>query len=54
MAFAISFADSIKRRRAIEFVVFDEALRAALHRSEVFFAMIVADVTIYSNEKKQL
>jgi hypothetical protein len=50
---ATSFEDSTKRRRAIEFVVFDDASRAALQRSEVFFAIVVANVKIYrkKNEK---
>jgi len=43
--------DSTKRRRAIGFVVFDDASRAALHKTEVFFAIVVANVKIYRRKR---
>jgi hypothetical protein len=49
---ATYFADSAKRRRAIGFVVFDDASRAALHKTEVFFAIVVANGKIYWRNKK--
>jgi hypothetical protein len=47
VAFATSLADSTKRRRAIGFVVFDDASREALHNTDVFFAIVVANVKTY-------
>ena len=52
---AIAFADSAKRRRAIGFVVFDDASLAALHNIDVFFAIVVAIGKIFERiiKKKQ-
>jgi hypothetical protein len=52
VAFATSFGDCAKCRRAIGFDVFEDASRAALHRTDVFFATVVANVKIYRTERK--
>ena len=51
---ATSLADSTKRRRAMGLVVFEDAPRAALHKTDVFFATVVANSKIYmaNTEKK--
>ncbi len=54
VAFATSLADCTKRRRAIEFVVFDDASREILHKTDVFFAIVAAKVKILTKKKHYL